>query len=244
MKSGGTVDQLATAVTVTSLLCQRTFQADSNPRPHSCLRPACKITVIVLLHCGRGGGGGGAGADTSRRTQARSGPMCSLHRGYYSHCHTAPCYATPPPPALAAELLAPAPSHHPDLGPGAGRGRGHGGDHWQCVVCTSVQASPATATLAGHQPPVCCDHRPLVWAVVWWRPAPGPAEPPAGRSPPLHSSTSQWRSCTLSSPWPPPCHSSPSPGHTLPCLSLSSLAWPCRDTPPNLCVSCNVGDFE
>ena len=110
LKSGGTVDQLVTAaVTVTSLLCQRTFQADSNPRPHSCLRPACKITVIVLLHCGRGRGGGGAGADTSRRTQARSGPMCSLHRGYYSHCHTAPYYATPPPPAPAAELLAPAP---------------------------------------------------------------------------------------------------------------------------------------
>ena len=84
MKSVGTVDQLVTAVTVSSLLCQRTFQADSNPRPHSCLRPACKITMIVLLHCGRGG----AGADTSRWTQARSGPMCSLHRGYYGHYHT------------------------------------------------------------------------------------------------------------------------------------------------------------
>ena len=155
--------------------------------------------------------------------------MCSLHRGYYSHCHTAPYYATPP-PALAAELLAPPPSP-PWPGPRCGAGAG-----WRplavCGVCTSVQASPATATLAGHQPPVCCDHRPLVWAVVWWRPAPGPAEPPAGRSPPLHSSTSQWRSYTLSSPWPPPCHSSPSPGHTMPCLSLSSLAWPCRDTPP------------
>ena len=221
MISVGTVDQLVTAVTVSSLLCQRTFQADSNPRPHSCLRPACKITMIVLLHCGRGGAGAGRGR--TRHGGHRRGLAQCVH-------YTAATMATI---TLTGTLLGhhhrqqsswPPPPSPPGLGPGAGRGRGHGaragGDHWQCgggAGVHSVQASPATATLAGHQPPVCCDHRPLVWAMVCGgRARAQPSHQQVG----LHHSTPPPPSGA-----PAPC---PPPGHHL------------GTPPPRLITQCHV----
>ena len=100
------------------------------------------------------------------------------------------------------------------------------GSVWgRCGVCTSVQASPATATLAGHQPPVCCDHRPLV-AGRWCgggRPRAQPSHQQVG----LHHSTP-----------PPPSGApapSPAPGHHLatppPRLVTQCHACPCHHWP-------------
>ena len=179
MKSVGTVDRLVTAVTVSSLLCQRTFQADSNPRPHSCLRPACKITMIVLLHCGRGGAGAGRGR--TRHGGHRRGLAQCVH-------YTAATMATI---TLTGTLLGhhhrqqsswPPPPSPPGLGPGAGRGRGHGGraggDHWQCAgavrVCTVCRPPRPRPHWPGtsHQSVVTTGH----WCGRWCAEAgPGPS---------------------------------------------------------------------
>ena len=176
MKSVGTVDQLVTAVTVSSLLCQRTFQADSNPRPHSCLRPACKITMIVLLHCGRGGGGH-VTVDTGEvwpnvfTTPRLLWPLSHWHLTRPQHHHRQQ-RSWPPPPSP------------PGLGPGAGRGRGRGhggragGDHWQCAgagrVCTVCRPPRPRPHWPGtsHQSVVTTGH----WCGRWCAEAgPGPS---------------------------------------------------------------------
>ena len=149
--------------------------------------------------------------------------MCSLHRGYYGHYHTGTLlgHTTTGSRAPGPRPLTPWPG--PRCGAGAGAGTRCPGWRRPLAVCGggagvhSVQASPATATLAGHQPPVCCDHRPLVWAMVCGgRARAQPSHQQVG----LHHSTPPPPSGA-----PAPC---PPPGHHL------------GTPPPRLITQCHV----